>query len=227
MLRSVFNTVLSHNSCKGEDIFDFFFWSWKGKILSFKHFFFFFLTLSIALFSHQPSIMPPPNSFFLFSPSLLQKWGPLPKSQFSVPHMSHTFQQIRQFRKQQKPLNLCSWFYCNWCWFLTATTSSWKSTYQIGLSLTFAFVAAGCVFFTGLESHGFFPLLRSLLLTTASGHNKSTCSIWHRSREHFKLFCHCTLVAYWLLLRENDLLYNCCRIFQFCYIAISSISTMQ
>lgn len=91
--------------------------------------------------------MPPPNSFFLFSPSLLQKWGPLPKSQFSVPHMSHTFQQIRKFRKQQKTLNLCSWFYCNWCWFLTATTSSWKSTYQIGLSLRFAFVAAGYVFF--------------------------------------------------------------------------------
>lgn len=105
MLRSVFNTVLSHNSCKGEDIFDFFFWSWKGKILSFKHFFFFFLTLSIALFSHQPSIMPPPNSFFLFSPSLLQKWGPLPKSQFSVPYFS-TDQTIQKAAKTPKSLQL-------------------------------------------------------------------------------------------------------------------------
>lgn len=66
----------------------------RGKLLSKNTFY-------STLFTS--TIMPPPNSFFPFSPSLLQKWGPLPKSQFSVPHMSHTVQQIRQLEGSRKP----------------------------------------------------------------------------------------------------------------------------
>lgn len=109
MLRSVFNTVLSHNSCKGEDIFDFFFWSWKGKILSFKHFFFFFFntfysTLFTSAINHASS------KFFLsFLSFIASEVGPSPKvpvlSPTHVPYFS-TDQTIQKAAKTPKSLQL-------------------------------------------------------------------------------------------------------------------------